>query len=183
LEEKADLISKIIGFVILALFLKGQIQKIDFLPISAVYYIDTYDAMNSNGEYYQNTEEVETIFFKTKEMKCNISDQILYDTNRQPIDNWECLSCNKITINELNKILESYIDDYSFGKVCWYLKMKYFIFSGTAIANGFINTSNDSGYPINQFFQYQIEALIHVTISFILIFFVSFLIKRLKTHP
>jgi hypothetical protein len=178
LEEKADLISKIIGFVVLAVFLKGQIQKINFLPNTAIYYSETYaDGYKESGS---TTNEIRTIFFKTKEMRCNISDQILYDTNKQPLDNWECLSCNKNTTNELNKILESHIDDYSTSKVCWYLKMKYFIFSGTAIANGFINTSNDNGYLINQFFQYQIEALIHVTLSFILIFLLSYLIKKLK---
>jgi len=177
LEERVDLGFKIIGFVVLALFLKGQIQKINFLPITAIYHSEKDDGNYGSG----STREIGIIFFKTKEMRCNISDQILYDTNKQPIDNWECLSCNKNTTNELNKILESYIE-YPNATVCWYLKMKYFIFSGTAIANGFINTSKNNGYLIIQFFQYQIEALIHVTISFTLIFFLSFLIKRLKTN-
>jgi hypothetical protein len=180
LEEKADLISKIIGFVVLAVFLKGQIQKINFLPITAIYYSETYaDAYKESGS---TTREIRTIFFKTKEMNCNKRNQIIVDTNKQPIDSWECLSCNTITTNELNKIFKPDFDDYSFSEVSCYLNMKYFIFSGTAIANGFINTSNDNGYLINQFFQYQIEALIHVTLSIILIFFVSFLIKRLKTR-
>jgi hypothetical protein len=180
LVERVDLGSKIIGFVLLALFLKGQTQKIDFLPITAIYYSETYaDTYKESGS---TTREIRTIFFKTKEMNCNKRDQIIVDTNKQPIDSWECLSCNTITTNELNKIFESDFDDYSFSEVSCYLKMKYFIFSGSAIANGFINFSDRSSHPIIQFFQYQIEALIHVTISFILIFFLSFLIKRLKTN-
>jgi len=182
LVERVDLGSKIIGFVLLSMFLKGSMREIDFLPITAIYYSETYDDMDSNGEYYLNTVEVETIFFKTKEMNCNKRDQIIVDTNKQPIDSWECLLCNTITTNELNKIFESDFDDYSFSKVSCNLKMRYFIFSGTAIANGFINFTDRSSHPIIQFFQYQIEALIHVTISFILIFFLSFLIKRLKTN-
>lgn len=171
--------TKIFGFALLSLFLKGQISQLNFLPITAIYYSEDYVDRNDDGDFV-NTLNVETVFFDTKQLNCNTKKELIYNTEKQPIDSWQCFSCNSFTTNKIDKILESNFEDYSFNSIKCYLKFKYFIFSGSAVVNGYTDISSNKNSSVFQFIQYQIEALIYISLSVSLTFLISMLYRKIR---
>lgn len=178
LRENNDLTSKAIFFALFALFLQSQISKINFLPTTAIYYSRDYDDWTS--EFGVSTQTIKTVCFKTNKLNCKTKEKIIYNTENQPIETWECLSCDDFITGEINKILKPklYDDDILYKVSSCFLKFKYFIFSGTAVINGYTNISSEKDHPLYQFFQYQIEALIFISLSIVLVHLFNFLSKR-----
>ncbi len=180
IKENYELSTKIICFVLLTLFLQGQIHKIKFLPVTAILYSEEYDDIDNDGESTMSTYKIKSVFYNTSDMNCNTKNEILYNIKNQPIDTRKCLTCNNEIANKINKILKANFDDYSFNNVNCNLKLTYFIFSGTAVVNGYKNISDNSDYPIVQFFQYQIEAFIYISLSIAVLHFLKRLFRYFK---
>jgi hypothetical protein len=188
LIEDNFLPSKITVFVLLALFLQSQISKINFLPTTAIYYSRDYDDWTS--EFGVSTQTIKTVCVKTNKLNCKAKEKIIYNTENQPIETWECLSCDDFIAGEIDKILKPKIyddnDDILYEVSSCFLKFRYFIFSGTAVINGYTNISSEQDHPFYQFIQYQSEAIIFISLSIALVHLFSFLSKifkkRQKTH-
>lgn len=73
----------------------------NFLPITAIYYSEDYVDHNDDGDF-ENTLNIKTVFFNTKQLNCNTKKEIIYNTEKQPIDSWQCFSCNSFTTNKID---------------------------------------------------------------------------------